>query len=146
MKKIIYIIFGILFLSQQTICAQGPELTNIVVTRNRDNLLLYLNATGVFIEKTKKAILSGAPTSFAFYINLNRNRNYWLNKTIIDQKVTHTIKYDNLKKEFHIVRSWDSRGPVVVSSFEEARQLMITIDGLIITSLQELEKDKLYQK
>jgi hypothetical protein len=60
-------------------------------------------------------------------------------------KVTHTIKYDNLKKEFHVDRSWDSGGSVTVGSFEEARQLMITIDGLMIVSLRKLEPGRLYQ-
>ena len=145
MRKVILIFIGFLLLFQQVAFAEEAALTNIVVTNNRDDLLLYLNATGAFNEKTRKAILSGVPTAFTFYITLNRERSYWLNKTIVDLKVTHAIKYDNLKKEFHIDRSWDSGGPIVTSSFEEAQQLMIKIDSLKVVSLDQLEKGRHYQ-
>ena len=120
-------------------------LTDIVVTNNRDDLLLYLNATGAFSEKIRTAVLSGAPTAFTYYITLNSDRNYWFNKKIVDLKVAHVITYDNLKKEFRVDRSWDSGGPVVTSSFEEAQQLMIKIDSLKIISLEKLEKGRHYQ-
>ena len=145
MRKTFFIFFALLLLWQQTVCAENTALTNIVVTNNRDDLLLYLNATGAFSEKIKKAVLSGVPTTFIFYITLNKTRNYWLNKTIVNLKVTHTLKYDNLKKEFYIDRSWDPGGPLVTSSFEEAQQLMIKIDSLKIVSLKELEKGQHYQ-
>lgn len=145
MRKALLIFFGLLLLWQQILSADDTALTNIVVTNNRDDLLLYLNATGAFSEKTKRAVLSGVPTTFLFYITLDKNRNYWMNKTIVDLKVTHTLKYDNLKKEFHIERSWDPGGSLVSSSFEEAQQLMIKIDSLKIASLQELEKGRHYQ-
>lgn len=139
------ILLGLLLFVQPPILAEDAALTNIVVTNNRDDLLLYLNATGAFSEKTKKAVLSGVPTTFVFYISLNKNRNYWINKTIVDLKVTHILKYDNLKKVFHIDRSWDPGGPLVTGSFEEAQQLMIKIDSLKIASLQALEKGRHYQ-
>ena len=145
MRKTILMIVGFLLLFQQVAFAEGAALTNIVVTNNRDDLLLYLNATGAFSEKTRKAIMSGVPTAFTFYITLNRERSYWLNKSIVDLKVTHSIKYDSLKKEFYIDRSWDSGGPVITSSFEEAQQLMIKIDSLKIVSLEQLEKGRQYQ-
>ncbi len=144
-RNAFFIILGLLLLWQSAICAEDTALSNIVVTNNRDDLLLYLNATGAFSEKTKKAVLSGVPITFLFYITLDKNRNYWMNKTIVDLKVTHTLEYDNLKKEFHIDRSWDPGGPLVTSSFEEAQQLMIKIDSLKIASLNELEKGQHYQ-
>lgn len=145
MRKGIVILIGLLLLlSQQSLWAENAAL-DIVPTNNRDDLLLYLNATGAFNEKTRKAILSGVPTTFTFYIKLNRDRDYWLDKSIVNLKVTHVIEYDNLKKEFHVDRSWASGAPVVTGSFEEAQQLMINIDSLKIVSLGELEKGQHYQ-
>lgn len=144
MRKGIFILIGLLLLSQQILFAEDAAL-EMVFSNTRDDLLLYINATGAFNEKTRKAILSGVPTTFTFYITLNRERNYWFNKNIVDIKVTHVIEYDNLKKEFHIVRSWDPGAPVVTNSFEEAQQVMIRIDSLKIVSLSELEKGQHYQ-
>jgi hypothetical protein len=145
MRKSVYIFIGFLFLSQQILLAGDAALTDIKVSNNRDDLLLYLNATGAFSEKIRKAVLSGVPTSFTYYITLNSDRNYWFNKKIVELKVSHVITYDNLKKEFHVDRSWDSGGPVITSSFEEAQQLMIRVDSLKIISLEKLEEGRHYQ-
>ena len=143
-RKSFIILIGILLLSQQILVAEDAALS-ITPRNNRDDLLLYINATSAFDEKTKTAILSGVPTTFIFYIKMDRARNYWFNKNIVKLKITHVIKYDNLKKEFHIDRSWDSSSPIVTSSFEEAQQLMINIDSLKIIALREMEKGKHYQ-
>lgn len=143
--KFIPVLIGMLLFFQPTCFAEEAKLMNIVVTNNRDDLLLYLGASGAFREKTKKAILSGVPTTFTFFIALNQNRTYWFNKALVDIKVTHTIRYDNLKKVFEVRRSWDNANVISTSSFEEAQKLMVEIDSLKIVALETLEKGRNYQ-
>ena len=109
MRKGIIIIIGLLLLSQQITLAEEAVL-DISPTNNRDDLLLYVEAMGAFTEKTRKAILSGVPTTFIFYIKMSRARNYWFDESIVNLKVTHVIRYDNLRKEFYIDRSWIPAG------------------------------------
>jgi len=125
--------------------AQDATLTNIIVTNTRDDLLVYLTVEGAFREKMKKAILSGVPTTFSFFIQLNRVRNFWPDKEIVEIDITHTIKYNNLKKEFVITRSWENNQPIVTKSFVEARKLMSEIDSLKAVPLNLLEKGSQYQ-
>jgi len=135
----------ILFFPQADVSAQEPGLTNIIVTNTRDHLLVYLKVEGAFREKVKKAVLTGVPVSFAFIIELYRERNFWPDKKIVSEKVTHTVKYDNLKKEFNIKRSWETGDPVVTKSFEHAKKLMTEVDSLKVVSLGKLEKGEQYQ-
>ncbi len=144
-RKICITLVGILLLVQNPAFAQDARLTNIIVSNTRDDLLLYLSVEGAFREKMKKAVLSGVPATFSFFITLYRDRNLWLDKKIADIKITHTIKYNNLKKEFIIKRSWKSGKPVTTQSFEEARKLMSEIDSLKIVPLSKLEKGRKYQ-
>ncbi len=125
--------------------AQDAKLTNIIVTNTRDDLLIYLTVEGAFKEKMKKAVLSGVPTTFSFFTALYHVRNIWLDKKIADVKITHTIKYDNLKQEFCITRSWGNPDSIVVKSFQEAQKVMAEIDSLKIVPLKKLEKGKQYQ-
>ena len=125
--------------------AQDATLTNITVSNTRDDLLLYLNLEGAFREELQKAILSGVPSSFSFFAKLNRVRNFWLDRDIADIEVTHTIRYDNLKKEFAVERSWKSDNPEVTKSFAEAKRWMTEINSLKIIPLNRLEKDAHYQ-
>lgn len=125
--------------------AKDAMLKDIVVTNTRDDLLVYLNVEGAFKEKMKEAILSGLPATFSFFINLHQVRNFWLDKKLSTLKVTHTIRYNNLKKEFMIERSWEKVEPMATQSFKKAQKLMSEIDGLKLVSLDKLEKGKQYQ-
>jgi len=139
------LLLGILLLMQNLVYAQDARLTDIIVTNTRDDLLVYVTVEGAFREKMKKAVLSGVPTTFSFFISLYQERNLWFDKEIADIKVTHTLKYNNLKKEFIVKRSWEKTTPLVTQSFEEARKLMAEVDSLKIVPLSVLEKGGHYQ-
>ncbi|RZB30214.1 MAG: hypothetical protein SRB1_02494 [Desulfobacteraceae bacterium Eth-SRB1] len=134
-----------IFLLQHLAFAYDVRLTNIIVTNTRDDLLVYLTVEGAFSEKMKKAVLNGVAADFSFYINLYQSRNWWIDKKIAGLKITHTIKYNNLKKEFHIKRSWVSDKTIVAQTFEEAQKLMSEINSLKIVPLGSLQKGGQYQ-
>ena len=142
-KTVVFLL--ILLVIPNAVPAQDATLTNITVSNTRDDLLLYLNLEGAFREEMKKAILSGVPFTFSYFAKLNRVQNFWFDKDIADIEVTHTIKYDNLKKEFTVERSWKEDNPQVTKSFAEAKKWMTEINSLKIIPLNRLEKDEQYQ-
>jgi len=145
-RKTYVIIFTILLLTTKNLAfAKDARLTNIIVTNTRDDLLIYLNVEGAFREKMENAVLSGVPATFSFFITLYKVRNLWFDEKAADLKVTHTIKYNNLKKEFIVTRSWESDKTVATESFNEAQKLMADVDSFKIVSLNRLEKGKVYQ-
>ena len=125
--------------------AKDATLSNIIVTNTRDDLLIYLSVDGAFTPKMEDAIKTGVPASFSFFVNLYRTRGMWLDKKMADLTITHTIKYNSLKKEYAVSRSWDSNSPVVLQSFDAAKTLMTEIDSLKVIPLGQLEKGKKYQ-
>jgi hypothetical protein len=120
-------------------------LNDVVVTNTRDDLLLYLNVDGAFHEKMERAVISGVPASFSFFVNLFSVRTLWPDKKLVDLKLIHTIKYNALKKEFTIIRSWEADREFVTPSYTEAKKRMAKINGLNIISLSQLEKGQRYQ-
>ncbi|UCD91324.1 MAG: DUF4390 domain-containing protein [Desulfobacterales bacterium] len=144
-RKTYIILFCLMFLVQNLAFAQEAKLTDIIVTNTRDDLLVYMNVEGAFREKMQTAVLSGVPTTFSFFITLFKARNLWFDKKIADIKVTHTVKYNNLKKEFMVKRSWENGEPLVTQSFAEVKELMTEIDSLKIAPLSALEKGLNYQ-
>ncbi len=143
--SVFFLVLGLLFVSAHAGYAQDATLTNITVSNTRDDLLLFLNLKGAFREEMKKAILSGVPSTFSFFAKLNRVRSFWFDRDIADLEVTHTIIYDNLKKEFTVTRSWKENNPEVTKSFNEAKNWMTEIDSLKIIPLNRLEKGEQYQ-
>lgn len=144
-QSVFFLVLGLLFISAHAGYAQDATLTNITVSNTREDLLLFLNLKGAFREEMKKAILSGVPSTFSFFAKLNRVRSFWFDKDIADLEVTHTIIYDNLKKEFTVTRSWKENNPEVTESFNEAKKWMTEIDSLKIIPLNRLEKGEQYQ-
>ena len=144
-KSVFLLIVGLLLIASQAGYAQDATLTNITVSNTQDDLLLFLNLEGAFREEMKQAILSGAPSTFSFFAKLNRVRSLWFDKDIADLEVTHTIVYDNLKKEFTVTRSWKDNNPEVTKSFDEAKRWMTEIDSLKIIPLNRLERGEQYQ-
>ena len=143
--KVCAVLICIVILFPAPASAQEAKLTRITVSNTRDDLLLYFNLEGAFTDKLKEAIYSGVPATFSFYISLYRVRNLWLDKNIADIKLSHTIKYDNLKKEFTVKRSWQEEDAIVTQSFEEAQRYMTEIDSLAVYSLSGLNKGYQYQ-
>ena len=144
-KSVFLLILGSLLIAFQAGYAQDATLTNITVSNTQEDLLLFLNLEGAFREEMKQAILSGAPSTFSFFAKLNRVRSFWFDKDIADLEVTHTIVYDNLKKEFTVTRSWKDNNAEVTKSFDEAKKWMTEIDSLKINPLNRLEKGEQYQ-
>lgn len=144
-QSVFFLVLGLLFISAHAGYAQDATLTNITVSNTREDLLLFLNLKGAFREEMKKAILSGVPSTFSFFAKLNRVRSFWFDKDIANLEVTHTIIYDNLKKEFTVTRSWKENNPEVTESFNEAKKWMTEIDSLKIIPLNRLEKGEQYQ-
>lgn len=144
-KAALAVLLGLVLCWQTAAFCQEARLTDIIVTNTRDDLLLYLKVEGAFREKMKTAIHSGIPTTFAFFVDLNRVRGFWPDKRIASLRETHSITYDTLKKEYTIDRSWDNAGSVNTQSFVEAQRLMTEIDSLKIVPLQQLVKGSQYQ-
>ncbi len=145
-KKLIGLMLcGLILMHPGMVMGQDAKLKNIIVTNTRDDLLIFLTVEGAFREKMETAISSGVPAAFSFFINLYRVRGFWYDKELAELKIQHTIKYDNLKNEYLVTRSWDGNLQRVVQSFDEAKKLMAEIDSLKIIDLSLLEKGTRYQ-
>ncbi len=145
LKKTALIVFIFIFLSNNLLFAQDAILKNLVISNTEEHLQLFLDVEGAFREDMKKVVQSGVPTTFSFYITLHRVRAFWMDKKIANVNVTHTIKYDNLKNEYSVIRSWENNKTVVTQSFEAATELMSRVENLNVIQLSSLDKGKQYQ-
>jgi len=123
----------------------GTRLADMYITNTRDQLLVCLKVRGAFGSEIKKTILSGVPTTFSFFIRLDETRTFWTDKTLTETVLTHTIKYNNLKNEFTIRRSWEGDRPMTVKSLEQAEKLMSEVEEYSIISLDKLKKGVSYE-
>ena len=132
---------------QNTAFAKNGTITGLVINNTRDHLLLYLNLEieKKTRDKIEKTVKSGIPVTFSFIITLNKIRNLLSDEEIKEIKVAHIIKYNNIKKEYVIRRSWENNRPNSTESFLKGEKLMSQISSLEIIPLKQLEKGDQYQ-
>jgi hypothetical protein len=125
--------------------AQKARLKNITISSTEEKLLASMEVEGAFTQDVMEAILKGVPADFSFLIKLDRRRSWWANEEIADIEVNHTIKYDNLKKEFSVYRSWIDKKPIITQSLAEAQALMTRIEGLPIVGIDRMQRGQYYE-
>jgi hypothetical protein len=125
--------------------APNARITNMTINSTSDSVLLYFDVENVFNEKLITAVNSGLTISFSFPINIYQVRNLWRDIKINQLDLTNTIKYDTLKKEYIVTRSWKNPDPVKVDTFEEAAALMTRIEGLSLIQVKGLVKGGTYK-
>ena len=125
--------------------AQDARLKNITISSTDKKLLVSMEVEGAFTQDVMEAILKGVPADFSFLVKLDRSRRWWPNEELADIEATHTIRYDNLKKEFSVYRSWIDQKSILTQSLAEAQALMTQIEGLAIIDIDQMQKNQQYE-
>jgi hypothetical protein len=121
------------------------RILDMTVTTPSTDLLLSLKVEGAFKERLEEAVMSGAPTTFSFFIIVSEFRGIKLDKKILEVNLLHTIKYNNLKNDFTVKRSWENDKPLTTESFDQAKQWMTEISDLRLIPLSHLQKGGHYK-
>jgi hypothetical protein len=64
---------------------------------------------------------------------------------MVSKTAMHDVRFDALRKEYRIRRSWEKRIPLVVKDFEKAQSFFSEIKRFDVISLKRLRKGKHYQ-
>jgi len=125
--------------------AEQAYLSDIMVTNTRDHLLLYFSVNDCFTAEMNRAIESGIDTTFTFFIKLYEKRDLWLDRKLRNMEISHSIKYDNLKRVYEVRLSEQNNKIITVKDFDKAKKLMAGAVALKIIPLHNLKKGSRYQ-
>ncbi len=142
------VVISLIFIGPPAIFADDDDdavLTNIKLANTRDDLLTYFTVENAFKEKNIQAIQKGIPASFTYYVSLYRTSSGFFDKEIADIKVKSSVKYNSLKEEYTIVRSWKNESPLITKSLDEAKAWMAEVDNLKVVPLNRLVKGDKYK-
>jgi hypothetical protein len=124
--------------------AQTVKISNLQVTSRQEDMLLFLNVEGAFDKKLDEAIHSGVPAVFSFSIELSGDQGLFRSRTILELSVTHTLKYNAMKNDYTVRRSWEDNRPLNTNTYEEAKKWMSEIENLRLLPLSHLQKGERY--
>jgi len=139
------LVFFVLILAARPVFSGDAELTNLSVGNSNDELQVDLMIKGIFTEEMKAVVSKGIPISLTFLILLYEVRDYWFDNKMVSKIAVHDIKFDVLKKEYRIRRSWEKKIPLDIKDFEKAQSLFFEIKEFDVIPLKRLKKGKHYQ-
>lgn len=122
--------------------AQEPGLTDILITNDVENVLLYARLVNGFKPDMELRVRAGIPVTFIVWLEVYQERPLLWDKRITRQEIRRTLKYDNLKKTFSVTT--DKADPVVFPNFESAQKAMADFNGMIAAPMSSLVKGENY--
>lgn len=147
MKRIVYwailIIVLVLPVLPSRVSAENAAIRDLLVTNDAIHLLVYARVTHSFTREIEVAILAGVPTTFTFILELFQERSGWWDKKLTRLTRRHTIKYDNVKKLFHVLVEGEKEA-TTFTDFESAKRAMADLNGVPLIPLKALKKNEYY--
>ncbi len=123
--------------------AKEAQISDVLITNNRDHVLVYAKVVNYLTKEIEAAVMAGVPTTFTYFIDLYQARSYWMDKTVSQMVVHHTVKYDNVKKLFHV--SFTGRKESAeFQDLDGAMRAMVDLNGVAIAPMKALVKNKTY--
>ena len=123
--------------------SEQARIKNTLITNNKKELLVYFRVDGCFTPKIEEAVQSGILTTFIYRIVLYNKSEDSLGPKIASKEISHTIKYDTLRKDYTVTMS-EKKEPVVLQDFRAAKEVMARVDSFSLTTLDRLAKDTPY--
>lgn len=138
----LFFVFGLMAIPMRAQAIE-PKIADILITNNRESVLLYARLVNGFKPEMEMAILAGIPAVFTLQLEVYQERSVVWDKKITGHEIKRTMKYDNLKKTFSVYTNGNSQ-PVVFPDLESAQKAMADFNGIVAVPLSSLTKGKNY--
>jgi len=143
--RFVLLVFSVFFFSITWAVASAAEVTDLIINNSQGHLLLSLKVRDALKKETEKLPADEISSTIVFSVELYQINSFWFDKEISRQTATNTLKYDPLKKEYRLMRSWHSGPPMVVTDLDQAEKLLTEVRDLKVVALARLEKNRNYQ-
>jgi len=122
-----------------------PNISKVNLNSEKKLITLDAELIDAFNEKMKEAIESGVPMTFTYEVEFLKHSSVFGDEVISENKVTHTVQYDTLKK----VYQFSSQGKnvnrkVATKSMEKYQELMLTLKDIPVAHVFKLDPEEKY--
>ena len=121
-----------------------PEIKDIIVTTSDVDLLMFATVKNGFTPEMIDEAKDGTPIVFTFHLKLVKTSEHWLDTSLVETTVTHTLSYDPQEQEYRVTFSNQKDKMVATRDLEEAQKLMAELNGVKVIALSRLIPDAPY--
>jgi hypothetical protein len=125
--------------------APEVQFKDITITTSIHHLLLFGVVKNSHQKELEKALYSGIPMQFTFYVELYRTRENWTDEELVTLEFDHTLKYDILKENYQLEIEEQNNRIYTYANLDEAMAVMNDINGLKVIELAKLLPDNSYE-
>ncbi len=123
----------------------NPTISKVSVNTQKELITLDAELINAFNEKIREAIESGVAMTFTYEIELRKQASVFGDETVSQNKVTHTVQYDTLKKVYQFTSQGKNvNRKVSTKSMERYQQLMLTLKDIPIAHVFKLDPAEKY--
>lgn len=123
----------------------APSLVNIGVGTRGKIVVINARLLEGFTDSIEEAIESGVPITFIFDVELRQVNDFWKNTLINTNKISHTIKYDSLKKVYRFTELGKGvKRKIATRNKQKYQRMMLTLDNIPISSARRLNFNEKY--
>jgi hypothetical protein len=142
--RVISLLFGIWCFLTVPAWAK-PNISKVSLNAEKKLITLDAELIDAFNEKIKEAIESGVAMTFTYEVEFLKHSSVFGDEVVSQNKVTHTVQYDTLKK----VYQFSSQGKnvnrkVATKSMEKYQELMLTLKDIPISHVFKLDPEEKY--
>ena len=143
--RVLAILATCVFLWTSAGTAATGRISDILITRGNNELLVSARLTGGFTPEIKKEIINGVSKEFFYYLVIKRVMSNWLDAEKISGTIKYSIKYDILKKQYLVTReTGDLSEEQIFDSYDSMVAWVSGVDRISITPLNLLNKKLQY--
>ena len=144
-RRPLWLAFSVLYILSFWTAAPAAEVTDLIINNARGHLLLSLKIHDAFAKEPGQSATDKISSTIVFSVALYQVQPFWFDKKVAHKTATNTLRYDPSKKEYSLMRSWDSGPPLVITASDQAEKLMTEVMQLKVVPLAQLEKNRNYQ-
>ena len=122
----------------------NPEIKDIIVTTSETDLLLFATVKNAFTSAMFGDLRNGIPVVFTFKMELVRTNKRWLDNSLVQQDVIHTLTYDKERGMYNVAFSEQDDKVTSTDSLDQAKKLMAELNGVKVIALSQLIPDAPY--
>jgi hypothetical protein len=126
--------------------AQTAQGLRVIPLVRGDQVMISLTLADGYTDEVRAAIRSGLKTTFTYTVDLRLDVPAWVDRTISTATVVSSVVFDNLDKQFSVVRVIDGRDADTLKTEDEreVREWLTQMVRLPLFRTSSLEPNREY--
>lgn len=121
------------------------HMADIKAWKEEQVIYTSFRVENAFTDRMEKAIKSGIPSTFTYYIMLvESSSNLFGQKRVVSRTLKRTVTYDIINNRYFVTMR-EGEDPIATTNFDEVKRLMVSVDKVAVAPVSWLLPNREYK-